>query len=139
MMNKNNEQMDDLLKQMKEDLKINEFDLIGECRNAPNVTQKYLELFYNENRKLKKIKVKLDEVEGNRYQYYRKDFEIKLTSSADIMRFVNKDAEYLKVKRIWVEQSSFTEFLTSVVQNFRDRLFQLRNQVELKKIENMGV
>jgi len=137
--NKNSDQFisEKFLEQIKEDLKIDEFNLIVECRNAINITQKYLEYYYQQKRKLNKLKTYLSKVEGEKFNYFKNEFEINITSSQDIQKFINKDGKYLNAKDAVDEQSALVEFLEGVVKQFNGRQWMIKNIIEVKKIENI--
>jgi CHAD domain-containing protein len=129
---------DEQLKEIAKDVApVNEFDIIAECQNSPNVTQKYLEWVFQQKRRLKKLKRMLNQLEGQLYQYYKCDFEITLSNSSDIMRFVWKDKKYITMKEAYDDQESLVEFLEETVKNLKNKSFMLRNIIDCKKLESL--
>ena len=114
---------DDFLEEINKDLKINDLDLRGQCTDAPNVSQKYIEKLYRERRKLKEFEVACNKVRGKLFGQIRRDGleGIAFTSSSDILRLVEKDKEYIKIKRALNDQQVIVDFLDDTVRNFNNR------------------
>ena len=123
------------LKEIQEDLKINDFDLKEECRVAQNKTQKYIEHYYHYRRKFKKLEAHLKKVEGELFEKYRYNFEINLSSSVDAMRFVQKDKRYLTALKLRDEFETIVDIMEKTVRNFNSRAFAINKMIDMEKIQ----
>lgn len=137
-MSENNEDdlvNDDFWEEVQEDLKINELDLREELRMAANRTQKYIELFYKYNRMLRKLEAYVKKVEGELFHHYKFEFELNLSSSADVQKFINKDKRYVTATSKRDEYQALVDLLEKVVRNFQNRAFTLNKMVDMEKMQ----
>ena len=125
---------DEYLEQLADDCKINDLDLANEARSIVNRNQKYIEDFYRWGRKLKKLERKLKEVEGELYKYYKTDFEIKLTSYTDIMKFVQKDKKYQKIWQLRDDVEELVSFLERTIKNMSNNPWLVQKLIDLEKM-----
>lgn len=137
-----------LEEEISKDLKINTSNLIEECKNAPNVIQKYLELFSQYRRILNSKQITLEKKEAEWFGYYKslikkqdhqfgthfpRDF-----NSTDAKRMISREKDYILVNAVVEELKDTVQYLEDVVRNFRDRQFQIKNIIDLMKLEQGG-
>lgn len=138
----------ELKEEVANDLKINTSDLIEDCKNAPNITQKYLELFTTYRRKLGTKQIILENVEAEWFAYY-KSLTIKKGhkfgdrfprdfNSTDAKRMVSMEKEYIRLATIVSELKETVLYLEEVIRSFRDRQYQIKNIIEIMKLEQNG-
>ena len=125
---------DAFFEQIRKDSLINDLNLREECRTIVNRNQKYIEEYHKLDRKLKKMDVYLKKVEGELFYHYRNEFEIKLTSSQDIMKFVQKDSKYQKALKIHSELKCAVDFLDKTIKNMGNNAWLVQKLVDLEKI-----
>jgi D-mannonate dehydratase len=129
---------DEVREKVLEDSKINEFNLLEECRDAPNKTQRYIEAYYIHKRRLEKLNLHLDKVSAELFKYYKTDYEIKLTSSQDVWTFIKGDKRYQTAAEFVKEQEAVVDFYEKVTKNMNGRAWALRDMVKIKDIEGRG-
>ena len=127
---------EEFIEEVRKDCEIDEFGLVKENCTIINRTQRYIEEYYKQKRKLNYIENYLKKKKGELFEFYKTRYEIKLTSSNDIMIFIEKDDKYQKALEVYSEQKSVVDFLDKTIKNMQNKGFALRNLVELKKGEN---
>ena len=125
---------EEFLEQLDADTKINDLDLANECRSIVNRNQRYVEEFYKQKRKMKKMEAYLKKVEGELFSHYKTNFEIKLTSSADVMKFVQKDKKYQKALKLYNDLESLVDFLDRTIRNLNNNAWLVQKLVDLEKL-----
>lgn len=125
---------EEFLEEIREDCKINDLDLRGECRSVVNRTQRYIEEYYKQKRKLIQMEVYLKKVEGELFNHYKNNFEIKLTSSQDVMKFVQKDKKYQKAFKLYRQLETIVDFLDRTVKNMNNNAWLVQKLVDLEKL-----
>jgi oligoribonuclease NrnB/cAMP/cGMP phosphodiesterase (DHH superfamily) len=130
----NFELSDEFLENVVKDTEINDFQLKEQLRTVTNKTQRYIEELYKQKRKLKQLERFVKKVKGELFQHYKNDFEIKLTSSSDVMTFVERDKKYQTAKRHYDDLETIVDFLDRTIKNMNNKAWTLRNMVELEKM-----
>jgi hypothetical protein len=125
---------EEFISDIQKDSKINDLDLRGECRSIVNRTQRYVEEYYRAKRKLMKMQAYVKKVEGELFHKYKNEFEIKLTSSTDIMKYVNKDKKYQNAIRICNDLECLVDFLDRTIKNMNNNAWLVQKLVDLEKI-----
>ena len=120
---------------IRKDTEINQFDLKNECAKSVNRTQRYIEDYYQQRRRLKKLELAKSKRIGELFSYYKTDFEIKLTSSQDIMKFVEKDKRYQSLMKFFYEQEAIVEFLDRTIKNLNNKVWLIQKMVDLEKMQ----
>jgi len=125
---------DEFLEQIVEDTKIDDFNLKDQLRTVVDKTQRYIEELYRQKRNMKKLERFLKKVKGELFQYYKTEYEIKLTSSVDILIFVEKDKKYQTAKKHYDDLEAIVDFLDRTIKNMNSKSWSLRNMVEMEKL-----
>jgi len=125
---------DKYLEDIRNDTVLDQYNLPRECCETVNKTQRYIEDYYQQKRKLRQIELLRDEEVGKLFKYYKTEFEIKLTSSQDVMKFVAQDSKYKKIMNSFYEQECLVEFMDRTIKNLNNKVWMIRNAVELEKM-----
>jgi hypothetical protein len=125
---------EDFLEDVVEDTKINDFQLKEQLRTVVNKTQRYIEELYRQKRKMKQLERFVKKKKGELFEYYKNDYEIKLTSSSDILTFVERDKKYQTAKKHFDDLEAIVDFLDRTIRNMNNKSWTLRTMVDLEKI-----
>lgn len=120
-------------KRVEEDCKIDTFDLVRENASYVNRTQVYIEEYYKQSRKLSSLDLMVKEKKAHLLIFYKRDFEIKLTSMTDIMTMIEGDPKFQKLMKYYNEQKSVVEYLQQTIKNMQQKSYALKNLIELRK------
>lgn len=120
-------------KRVEEDCKIDTFDLTRENASYVNRTQVYIEEYYKQSRKLSSLDLMVKEKKAHLLIFYKRDFEIKLTSMTDIMTMIEGDPKFQKLMKYYNEQKSVVEYLQQTIKNMQQKSYALKNLIELRK------
>jgi len=123
----------EFLEDVDKDTRINDLDLRREAMMAVNRTQRYIEELYRAKRKLHKLDLYRKKVEGELFQKYKTDFDIKISSSQDIMRFVYRDKKYQTSARLHKELETLVDFLELTVKNMSQRPWLIQKLLDMDK------
>jgi hypothetical protein len=126
--------MSNFEEQVKSDMEINMYDLVDESRKLPNTIQTYTDYLHDSNKKLNKVKLKIDETVRGRFIYYMKDYDIKFNSS-DARKMAESDDNVIKLRKIEKELQSTTEYLKNILWNLREKNKCISNAIQVKKME----
>jgi hypothetical protein len=126
---------EEYLKEIHEDLKINEFDLKSTCLTLGNRTQRYIEEYYRCSRKLRKLERYAKKVEGELFEKYKFNFRLSLSSSVDVMKFVNKDPKYFNACSARDEYAEVVEFLAQTIKNMQNVSWNIQRIIEAEKLQ----
>ena len=124
---------EDFLSDIERDTKINDLNLQEEATKVVNTTQRYIEELYRVKRKLHKVELEKKKIEGELFEKYKTNFEIKITSSQDVMRFVYRDKKYQTVARIAKELEVLVDFLEMTVKNMNQKPWLIQKLIDLEK------
>jgi hypothetical protein len=123
------------IEEIRKNLEINEFNLKEECRLISNITQRYIEDLYMLKRKMFKTECYLKKVKGQLFEKWKNgEFEIRLTSTSDILIMIEKDVQYNKILSVFNELSLKVEFLEQVIKNFNNKGWNIQRIIDLEKI-----
>ena len=120
-------------KRVEEDCKIDTFNLILENSALVNRTQVYIEEYYKQHRKLTQLDQMVKEKKAQLLIYYKRDFEIKLTSMTDLMIMIEGDPKFQKYMSAYNEQKCVVEYLEKTIKNMTNKGYALKNIGELRK------
>lgn len=120
--------------QVTKDISIDEYHLVDENRNLPNIVQKYIDMQMEEQRKYNKIKLKRDSIYRELFIYYTKEHEIRFNTS-DAKKLVEGDDRMLKVTELLNKTDENIEYLKSIRWLLRDKKDCIKNIIDLKRSE----
>jgi hypothetical protein len=125
---------EEFLEDVVKDTEINDFQLKEQLRTVVNKTQRYIEELYRQKRKMKQLERFVKKKKGELFEYYKNDFEIKLTSSNDIMTFVERDKKFQTAKKHYDDLEAIVDFLDRTIRNMNNKSWTLRTMVEMEKM-----
>lgn len=88
--------LDDLFKEVEEDLTINFDNLQDKLYKVPNYHSKYLKMYFDQKKILNKCNEELNKLYKKKYYYYTEQYEYKLDTVKEINFHVFSDEEYSK-------------------------------------------
>jgi hypothetical protein len=134
----------EFLDMVDEDLKIPylEQELIETCRNSPNIIQKYLEHLFSAKRESEILDRELNILYTKLYKKYRYGIitsgerpAIRVDTAKDADILITGEEDYIKLMKKCGKQKIIVEYLEKIVQNFKDRQYQIKNIIEIKNLE----
>lgn len=125
------EELNELKKEIKDDFLITEQNALNKSLEVPNLYQKYLSYFLRESRVLKKQKVNLDKLYGEKFRHYREDYARDL-NKGEIEYYINSDEEYHKLNLEYQLQESICAYLESVALKVKNLSFDIKNFIDLR-------
>ena len=130
--------LDKLKEQVKKDLYISNShtEIFNEILNHSNKYHRYLSLLISEKNTLKKINILNSILYGKLYERYRFDNKIKLKYGNEVKTFIMRDPEYVKLRRKFEQQELLVEYISGVLEIFKNRGFIMRNLVDMLKMES---
>jgi len=94
---------------------------------------KYYDQLVNEQTKGQILEDKLDEVIGDRYDFYRFDYDKSLSPQEIKNYYLNRDSEVLNIKRMILYQKFKTEFFKMCVDNIYRLGFTVKEYADMIK------
>jgi conjugal transfer/entry exclusion protein len=122
------------LEDIVKDTEVDDYNLKEQLRNVVNKTQRYIEELYRQKRKLKQMDRFVKKKKGELFEYYKNEFEIRLTSSSDILIFVERDKKYQIAKKHFDDLETIVDFLDRTIKNMNNKAWVLQKMVELEKM-----
>lgn len=122
--------------EVRANLEINEFNLKEECRTHADKTQRYIEELYKQKRKLFKLDCYLRKIKGELFEKWKNgEYEIRLTSTSDIMIMIDKDKQYNEILKSYNEIELIVEFLEQTIKNMNNKGWNIQRIIDLEKID----
>jgi len=125
---------EEFLEEIRNDCQINDLNLREDASTIVNRTQRYIEEYYKQKRKLIGLESYLKKVEGELFYHYKHNYEIKLTSSQDVMKFVYKDKKYRTAFKICKQMEAVVDFLDRTIKNMNNNAWLLQKLIDLEKM-----
>jgi hypothetical protein len=124
--------LDELFKEIEQDLTISFENLHEKTYKIPNYHSKYLKLYFEQKRILNKCNEELGKLYKNKYYYYTEQYEYKLDTTKEINFHIYSDEEYSKAnlktenQKLLVDCLERTlkrvQFLSKDVSNIQEQL-----------------
>jgi len=131
--------------EVQKDLKVDTSDLIQECKDAPNVMQKYLEILSDYRRKLYKKEILLENKEAKWFSYYKSIEKVQghhfgdlfphSLTNTDARKMIYRENEMIYLSSVTKEIKEMVSYLEDVVRNFRERNYHIKNIIDIMKLE----
>ena len=125
---------DDFYEEVKQDMDIDQYNLIDGARNVTNILQKYTDRLRSESRKMNKVKIVMDQTLHEQFIYYTTEHEIRFNPS-DARRMAETCPKMLKIRAIFNKCEENTKYLTNIMWNLREKTKNIRNIIDVKKFE----
>lgn len=120
------------------DLEFNDDNVLEKSTKIPTYYQRYLELFIDEMKELKKINLKVDTKYGELYKYYKYEDNRTWDNKAEIVSQINTNQEYNDLRKEQVKREFVVKYLEEVLDNIKRMSFSIKNFIDLKKF-NAGM
>jgi len=113
------------------DLTITEKNALQKTLEIPNLYSFYLSYFIKESMDLKKMKVNLEKLYGEKFKYYREDYSREL-NKGEIEFYIDADKEYHERNQEYQFQELVCKYLEEITQRMKSLSFDLKNYVDLR-------
>ena len=70
------------------------------------------------------------------FEFYRKDYPLKLDNNAEINMFVTSDDQYLAVEREYIMAESTKKFIGSVIDTLKSRAWEIKTYLDYQRFKN---
>ena len=101
--------------------------------DAPNTHNKILKRWTIENQKLHKIELDMNRIFGERFHYYRYEYEINITSNDIAKYYVKKDETYLEILKKFNTQALLVATIDKWMKKADKIGFEIKNVLEVIK------
>ena len=125
------EELNILKKKASLDLTITEKNALQKTLEIPNLYQIYLSYFIKESMDLKKMKVNLERMYGEKFKYYKEDYGREL-NRGEIEHYIDADKEYHEKNQEYQFQELVCKYLEEITQRMKSLSFDLKNFIDLK-------
>ena len=134
-MSTENEILNKLLKEydIESEVEFNEFNLAEKIQNNSFILMKYNHKLIEEKSILEKLKDILEKKVGERYHYYRFNFDEELTKSEIEKYYLPKDDELKKLKKLINEQKIRVDFFETATKAIESQKWNMKNFIESLK------
>jgi uncharacterized protein related to proFAR isomerase len=127
-----------LQQKVVKDLDFNDENVLEKSTRIPTFYQRYLELYIDEIRKLKKVSISLDTKYGELYKYYKYEDNHTWDNKAEIVSQINTNEDYNVLKQEQIKREFVVKYLEEVLDNIKRMSFSIKNFIDLKKF-NAGM
>ena len=127
-----------LKKNAENDLSFDKSNAAEKNIMVPNMYQKWLGIFNTESSRLAVIRLDLEKVAGELYQFYKVEDKVAHNTQKEIEGCISKDPRYLDLKAKEIRQVAIVDYLEGTLNNIKQLSFSLRNYIEYQKIQ-MGM
>jgi hypothetical protein len=119
--------------EIDEALTIHTHSLDKKIFEAPNIHNKILRQFIIEKNKLMKLESDLNKVFGQKFHYYRYEYELKLDNKDVVLFYVKKDPDFLKANDAFNSQKLLVETIEKWMKKANSITFDIKNILEYLK------
>jgi hypothetical protein len=98
----------------------------------PSIISKYQLYWFKLKKQLDKLEAEHDEKWISRFQYYKHDFDIKLTNS-EIKEFLTKDKDLIIIKTKTKSMITNLEYLEKCLKNLDSIRWDIKNYIDYTK------
>lgn len=111
---------------IKELLDYNEFNITEKIQNLPFYTEQFRLLSITEESKLRKIENRLDIMKGEKYHYYKTQYDVSLKKTEIEKYYLPKDKDVILLSEEWENQKVRVDFFNSLHSAFKDTSFKMK-------------
>jgi hypothetical protein len=112
---------------------INEDNASEKSRSVPSVFQKVLNIYYNTVKEYKMAKVILSSKIGERYRFYKEDWNRELSKIEIESYYIPAEEEITDIRKTIAILESQIKYLEETIANIKSMSFNIKNYIELKK------
>ena len=133
--------LEDIMKEWEDDAPIDSHNLDGESLKIPNLHAKYMEMYTKEKRTLREFKRRWKVVFQQRWEaVIAKDgkppeHNIRVSKSEMEKHYVGADSELQEFERLLNEQEDKVDYLSGVLDNIKNRNWQIKNAIDWSKFQ----
>jgi len=100
---------------------------------VPNLYQKYLDIYVNELRELKKTGTEIENMYGVLYKKTKHHSQYEWGSKSEIESQINTDPAYHALRIKANEQEYIVKYLEGVLDNIKRLSFSIKNYIDIQK------
>ena len=133
--------LEDIMKEWEDDAPIDSHNLDGESLKIPNLHAKYMEMYTKEKRTLREFKRRWKVVFQQRWEAViakdgrPPDHNIRISKSEMEKHYVGADSELQEFEKLLNEQEDKVDFLSGVLDNIKNRNWQIKNAIDWSKFQ----
>ncbi len=140
--------LDEIESEWTTDCKIDDTELDTESLKIPQLHNKYLKIYNQENLTYKKLSYQYKELEKVKYEYYSgkmcqedldeqgwEQFDHKLLKQ-DVPRYLESDSQLIAILMKMDLQKEKVEFLKSIISSINSRNWQINNAIKWRQFIN---
>jgi hypothetical protein len=124
-----------LMEEIEADIKVDKNDLSKMTLELPWIYNKYLKRYLAEMRTLGELESDLVKYHGERFKYYKIDYERRMDNKFEIEEMINQEPEYNKLCRDKKKQESYVQYIEKSLDNIKNISYQVKNHIEWLKIK----
>ena len=119
--------------EVEQSLTIHSHDLDRKIYEAPNTHNKILRRYTIEKNKLHRLESKRNKVFGEKYHFYRHQYEFKIENKDVAIFYIEKDPEYIEVNEEYQKQKLLLDIIEKWMKKASSIAFDIKNIVEFIK------
>ena len=133
--------LEDIMKEWEDDAPIDSHNLDGESLKIPNLHAKYMEMYTKEKRTLREFKRRWKVVFQQRWEAViakdgrPPDHNIRISKSEMEKHYVGADSELQEFEKLLNEQEDKVDYLSGVLDNIKNRNWQIKNAIDWSKFQ----
>ena len=133
--------LEDIMKEWEEDAPIDSQNLDGESLKFPNLHAKYMEMFTKEKKTLREFKRQWKVLFQQRWetvvakQGKPPEHNIRISKSELEKYYVSADEKLQKFEGLINDQEDKVDFLSGVLDNIKNRNWQIKNAIDWSKFQ----
>lgn len=131
---------EELKKQLKEDLDVNDENMFDKSMRYSSIYHKYIDMYYSAIKNLSIIKIERDKIYGELFHLYKtgkakscEGYDISTKSEIDI--YIKKEPQYCSIQKKYATQEARVKFLEMSLENINKMSYAIKNAVEIKKLQ----
>ncbi len=133
--------LEDIMKEWEDDAPIDSHNLDGESLKIPNLHAKYMEMYTKEKRTLREFKRRWKVVFQQRWEAViardgrPPEHNIRISKSEMEKHYVGADSELQTFEKLLNEQEDKVDYLSGVLDNIKNRNWQIKNAIDWSKFQ----
>ena len=134
------EERDQILEELKEQYpileqtKFNEFNISDKLQENTQLYTKYKELYDQEKFVYNQLEEKMEVLKGQRYDYYRFDYDRNLQKTEIEQYYLPKDPKILKMKKLLEKQKIKVDFFSLCLQGVNNLYWRIKAYLDNEKL-----
>ena len=133
--------LEDIMKEWEDDAPIDSHNLDGESLKIPNLHAKYMEMYTKEKRTLREFKRRWKVVFQQRWEAViardgrPPEHNIRISKSELEKHYVGADSELQEFEKLLNDQEDKVDYLSGVLDNIKNRNWQIKNAIDWSKFQ----